>query len=280
MMRRRRSVLFVPGDQPRKLEKAATAGADVVVLDLEDAVNADRKEDGRTCVADALAGVNYGSAERIVRINAESGSIERDLESAAGADALMLPKVESPQDLMRLAQLAVKVLGAELPVIALVGEVPAGVLRASLFIDQVPGVVAWMWGSEDLAGFTGCQPRQPGESFTGVLALARDMTVLLAAASGTQAIDTVYPFYKDVVGLKVEAAAAARAGFIGKAIIHPDQVGPVHEAFSPSAEEVTHAREIVDAFASGSGVSSMNGQMLDMPHLRAAQRIISRAAQD
>jgi citrate lyase subunit beta/citryl-CoA lyase len=276
-MRQRRSLLFVPGDQPRKLERAAAAGADVVVLDLEDAVTADRKHQGRGCVAAALAEVDYGTSERVVRVNSEPGLKERDLEAAVGADALLLPKVESPGDLDDLRLLVGAVLGIEIPIIALVAEAPTGVLQAGSFVARSPGVVAWMWGSEDLAGFTGCAPRQPGEPFVGVLALARDTTVLLAGATGTQAIDTVYPYYRDVDGLRAEAAAAAGAGFAGKAVIHPDQIGPVHEAFTPTEAEVARAQEVLDAFADGAGVASLDGQMLDLPHVRAAQRILSRA---
>jgi citrate lyase subunit beta/citryl-CoA lyase len=271
----RRSLLWVPGDQPRKLEKAAGSGADVVVLDLEDGVAPDRKVEARRCVAAALADIDYGSTERLVRVNASLDP--EDLEAAALADGLCLPKVDGPDDLRRLRSIAVAVLGRVPPILAISAESPAGALAWAALAGEADDVVAWMWGSEDLAAALGSRARGPGEGFVGPLELARSATVLLAAATGAQAIDTVYPFFGDHIGLAAEAVAAAEAGFSGKGIIHPGQVGPVHEAFTPDDDAVRRAREVVDAFADGAGVLSLHGQMLDLPHLRAAHRILGRA---
>lgn len=276
----RRTVLFVPADQPRKIERAASCDADVVVLDLEDGVSRDRKAAARAEAASALGTLDFGKTERVVRVNAEPMLLGEDLAACAGADAVMVPKVDTPRDLHVVRSAMQAMLGQELPIFALAGETPLGVLNAAALADEsvAAPVVAWMWGSEDLAGATGCRARGRGEPFDAPLTTAREATVLLAAATRRQAIDTVYPYYRDVEGLRAEASAAARAGFDGKGVIHPDQVEIVRDAFTPTDTEIGRARAVVAAFDdAGAGVAVVDGQMLDLPHLVAARRTLSRA---
>lgn len=274
--RRRRSLLWVPGDQPHKIERAAQSGADVVVLDLEDGVAPDRKAAARDTIAGALRDIDFGGAERLVRV-CNSPSLAIDVAAAQGADGLCLPKVERPGDLAAFRSIAHKTLGAVLPILAISAESALGVLSTPLFVAEATSVVAWMWGSEDLATALGCRARQQDGSFAEPLDVARAMTVLLAAATDTQAIDTVYPFFKDHHGLIAECHMAVAAGFSGKGVIHPAQVSVVNEAFTPTAEEVDRAHAVVNAFADGDGVTSIDGHMLDLPHLRAAERLLARA---
>jgi citrate lyase subunit beta/citryl-CoA lyase len=274
--RPRRSILWVPGDQPAKLERAAGSGADVVVLDLEDGVAPDRKAVARDMISGALRDIDFGSTERLVRV-CPGSPLRLDLAAAEGADGVCLPKVDGPADLIEARALAKDVLGAELPILAISGESPLGVLNAAGLAGESAGVVAWMWGSEDLAAALGCQPRRMGEPFVGSLAWARHVTVHLAAATGAQAIDTVYPFFKDLEGLVEETRVAAAVGYSGKGLIHPAQVSPVNDAFTPADAEIDHAQEVVRAFADGSGIAVLEGQMLDLPHLRAAERVLARA---
>jgi citrate lyase subunit beta/citryl-CoA lyase len=275
--RARRSLLWVPGDQPKKLERSAEAGADVIVLDLEDGVAADRKDAARDCVKGALGDIDFGAAERFVRVAGRS-TLEADIEAAHGADGLCIPKVERAADLDHVRAVASRVLGTVPPIVAISAESPVGVLMSSELVDAGEGVVGWMWGSEDLAGMLGCRPRGQGEDFVGPLKLARDVAIMLAAATGAQAIDTVYPFYRDLDGLLDECEAALACGFTGKGVIHPAQVPVVNDAFTPGEEETARARAVVEAFASGAGVIALDGQMLDLPHLRAAELTLARAA--
>lgn len=275
-MRPRRSLLWVPGDQPQKIEKAAGSDADVVVLDLEDGVAPDRKEAARDAVAGALRDVAFGSSERLVRV-CNGPTLTADVSAAAGADGLCVPKVESPDDLDRVRAVTRGELGRVLPMLAISAESPLGVLSSSSLADAADDVVAWMWGSEDLAAALGCRARQAGESFAEPLSWARTVTVLLAATTGAQSVDTVYPFYNDLDGLLAETRAAVAAGFTGKGLIHPAQVSPVNDAFTPSDEEIARAQAAVQAFTSGEGVTVLDGQMLDRPHLLAAERVLARA---
>lgn len=275
-VRPRRSVLWVPGDQPAKLAKAAKAGADVVVLDLEDGVAPHRKAAARESVAGALRDLDFGRTERMVRVN--GGTLDPlDVEAATLADGLCLPKADTPAQLHALRLASEMCTGRVLPILAISAETPRGVISSAALVEASEAVVAWMWGSEDLAAVLGVHARQAGEPFVGPLEFARNVTTHLAAATGAQAIDTVYPFFRDHDGLLEEARAAAAAGYAGKGIIHPAQIGPCHEAFTPSDDEVAHARGVVDAFVGGAGVVALDGQMLDLPHLRAAERTLSRA---
>jgi citrate lyase subunit beta / citryl-CoA lyase len=274
--RPRRSILWVPGDQLSKLEKAAKSNADVVVLDLEDGVSVDRKAVARDCIAGALRDLDFGKTERMVRVS-PGPEVAADVSAATSADSLCFPKLGSASELTLFQTLVERTVGRTLPILAISGETPLGLLNVQSLAGQTSGVVAWMWGSEDLASALGCHARQMGEPFEGPLAWARNVTVLLAVATGAQAIDTVYPFYRDTKGLLVESETAARAGFSGKGLIHPSQVAPVNEIFTPSPAEVERALAVVEAFDEGQGVAVLDGQMLDMPHLAAARRVLERA---
>lgn len=257
-------------------ERAARSGADTVILDLEDGVADRDRARARQVIAGSLDGVDFGSSERAVRLSGVPAFLATDLEAAATADAVVIPKVEHPTTLRLVASTAADVLGRVPPIIAII-ESGRGFLATPALGEVEPWTAAWMWGSEDLAADLGCRPRAATEPFRDPLAMARAATVILAGARREQAIDAVYPFVKDIEGLRGEAASAAEAGFSGKGVIHPAQIEPVHDAFEPSESEVVWARAVAEAFACGEPVAQLDGQMLDRPHLRAAERILGRA---
>jgi citrate lyase subunit beta/citryl-CoA lyase len=272
----RRSVLFAPGDQPDKLEKAARSDADVAVFDLEDAVAPDRKSEARTAVREALATVE-ATAELCLRVNPVGEGMSRDLGvvlEGGAPDSVMLPKVDAASAVETLVgTLAER--DATVPVLALV-ESAAGVLHAEA-IAAVDATDALLFGAEDLAGDIGAIRSDGGTE----VAHARQHTLLAARAAGIDAIDTHFPAYEDSEGLREAARTARRLGYDGKMAIHPAQVPIVNEAFTPDDDEVEWARRILsareDADERGTGVFVVDGEMIDAPQVRQAERICQRA---
>ena len=269
----RRSVIFTPGDRPEMLRKAPSAGADVIVFDLEDAVAPDRKSEARESVADCLADPGFDPAcEVCVRVNPEFDDDLAILDRAR-PDALMLPKVASAEDVDRLDR-KVRERGDPLPVFALV-ESARGVLEA-------PGIAAaaatdvLVFGAEDLSADIGATRTREG---TEVL-YARERVVIAASAAGVSAIDTVYTDIEDVDGLAEETRFALRLGYDGKMAIHPSQVGPINRAFTPDSEEVEWAERVLEgreaAEREGRGVFRVDGEMIDAPLIAQAERIVER----
>lgn len=278
-----RSMLFVPCDSERKLAKAADIGADALVLDLEDSVLPERKPLARQMMTAYLS----GTADRSrfwVRINdLASGEALRDLAVVVGAKpaGIILPKLRGPEDVHRVANYleALEVaneLDYELSIAALVTETPNAVLRLGEFVrEPLPRVSAVMWGGEDLSSAIGAgDPRAPDGSWRPTYEFARSQALLTAHALGVEAIDTVYVNYRDPEGLHRACQASRYDGFTGRVAIHPDQVAIINAAFSPSADELALARRVVDAFKSGSGAVSLDGKMYDIPHLKAARRLL------
>jgi citrate lyase subunit beta / citryl-CoA lyase len=284
-----RSLLFVPGDSERKQTKALGSGADALILDLEDSVAEAQLPAARAQVAAFLKANGAGKgAQRWVRLNSpSSGKLLDDLAAVIGArpDGVVLPKVSRAHEVREVAEhldahetrAGIRVGTTRIIVIAT--ETPQALLNLSEYGNGAAGarLSALTWGMEDLSAALGVTEKtQKDGSLTPVLELARSLCLVAAAAAGVQAIDGVHADFRDVDGLRREAARARRDGFTAKLAIHPDQVPVINETFSPTAAEVEHARRVVAAFAAEptAGVTSLDGRMLDRPHLVLAQRIL------
>jgi citrate lyase subunit beta/citryl-CoA lyase len=283
-----RSILFVPGDSERKLAKGENSGADALVLDLEDSVPADRLPVARPMVREYLGSHRDRTRQQLwVRINPLAGDKAiADLAAiTAGApDGILIPKTCSSADVVvaghYLSALEVRegLPRESIRILAVATETPAALFAMGSFAGCSPRLAALTWGAEDLSAALGAATNrdEKGElEFT--YRLARSLCLAAAVAADVQPIDTVFVDFKDGAGLKAESRAALRAGFTGKIAIHPDQVPVINEAFTPTAEDVAHARRVVEAFAAGAGTVALDGKMLDMPHLKQAQRVISLA---
>ena len=270
-----RSLLFVPADSEKKLPKALAAGADVVILDLEDSVALADKPRARGLARQVLAAPR-GNAKLFVRVNAlGSGLIADDIAAIVEAepDGLLLPKSESGRDVKRLIAMA------GLPVIAIATETAAAMFNLGSYGDCGPGLLGLTWGMEDLATALGAQSNRDAEGRpTGPYQLARTLCLVGARAAGVQPVDGVYANFRDLAGLETQCRDAARDGFTAKMCIHPDQVDVINRIFSPSPEAVARAQRIVKAFAEAgnAGVVGLDGEMLDVPHLKAAKMLLAR----
>jgi citrate lyase subunit beta/citryl-CoA lyase len=289
-----RSWLFAPGDSERKMTKATASAADIVLLDLEDAVADEGKPGARAMVADFLAAQPAADRERLwVRINPLDGPHAlADLAAVipAGPGGVMLPKSRGGQDAERLDHYlsALEVAagrgsdGTEpggTQVIVLVTETAPAMFTTGSY-QGAPRVVALTWGAEDLADAMGASGnREPDGSYGFTFELARSLCLLGAAAAGVTAVDTVHTDFRDLDGLRRRAGRVRRDGYRGMLAIHPDQVDVINEAFTPTAEELVQAQEIVDLFAAhpGAGTIGHNGVMLDRPHLARAQSLLAGA---
>lgn len=272
-----RSLLFVPGDSARKLAKAPEAGADMTILDLEDSVGAARKPVAREMVAETL---RDGGRNVCVRVNPlASGLIMADLDALATAPPalVMLPKCEGPGDIAALAQaMADRGMGTT-QILPIATETARGVRQLMQADWRHPQLVGLTWGAEDLAA--DLFALGPPAGFEDVVALARTLCLLAAREAGVWAIDTVFTDIRDGAACEAEAARAFRAGFDGKMAVHPAQVAAIHAGFTPSAAEVAEAQRVVAAMAGATtGVATLDGRMIDRPHLRAAERLLTLAA--
>lgn len=270
----RRSVLFTPGDRPEMQRKAVEMDADVVVFDLEDGVPPDAKSEARDAVRETLQSIDP-DCEVCLRVNADSETAREDIDGVLGPaepDSVMLPKANSERAVETLAA-QLRGHDADLPILALV-ESAAGVLHAEGIAAAEP-TDALLFGAEDLAGDVGALRTEEG---TEVLA-ARSQVVLAASAAGIDAIDTHYPDYGDLRGLREDAEFALQLGYDGKMALHPDQVTVINEAFTPSRDRVEWARAILDAASDHpeQAVFVLDGEMIDAPQIRQAERIRSRA---
>src|SRR5690348_2254757 len=272
-----RSWLFVPADSERKIAKALDSEADAIIFDLEDSVAHARKAAAR----DILRGLpkRSGGAEWWVRINPIGSEHHKDdlhLISVADIHGIVLPKAESGSDVTRLAHRT-----GSIPIHAIVTETPASLFGLSSYDQPNSPLAAMSWGAEDLSAALGASSKYDasGElSFT--YKLARTLCLAGAAAARVQPVDGVFANFKDNDGLKRESEAARREGFTGKLAIHPAQVPVINAAFTPSKDEVIHAEAIVAAFEAhpDAGVLSVDGKMVDRPHLVQAKRVLDRAA--
>lgn len=285
-----RSLLFVPGDSEKKLDRGFSSGADVVIVDLEDSVSPDNKAHARAVSADFIASRrNETRAAIYVRVNdLATGLTDDDLKAIIpiAPDGIMLPKSNSGADVQHLSA-KLRVHEAEngladgaIRIIPIITETAAGVLATGSYAGASPRIAGLTWGAEDLSAAIGARAtRDDAGRYTDVFRLARAMTVLGAAAADVAAIDTVFVNFRDAEGLRAECLDAERDGFTAKMAIHPAQVAVINEAFTPSAEAIEHANAVVAAFqaAGNPGVVGIDGQMYDRPHLRRAERLLARA---
>ncbi len=284
-MRSRRALLYMPGSDRKKIEKAATLGVDCICMDLEDGTALSKKAEARQVIANAMRELNFGRAERCIRINSVGSGFEQDdLPAALDArpDAIILPKVEMPDQ--------VQWVSGEIESYELAHGLPLGSIRLLIGVETARGILnlkeiasadkrldAIIFGAEDFAASVGATRSRNGWE----VLYARSAVVVACAANDLQAIDMVFIDFKDPVNLRIEAAQGAAMGFSGKQIIHPSQVHPVQEAFTPNEADIAYARRVVETFEAhqqeGRGAYELDGKMIDMPLLKAAQGVLARA---
>jgi len=285
---RLRSLLFVPGDNETKLADPARHGADALILDLEDAVAPARKAAARRRVHDFLVQEGRGGGLPVyVRINAmQSGEAVADLAAVMPGrpEGIVLPKCE-PQQLRALDAHLLRfemqhgAMAGGARVIALATETPTGVFEVGQYGGVSERLQALSWGSEDLAAALGAVSRG-ADGYEEIFRMAIGLCALGAAAAGVDAIDGACMEYRDLAVVERECRIARRNGFVGKLAIHPAQVPVINAAFTPSEAELAWARRVVDAFRDQPelGVIGIDGKVIDRPHLRLAERLLSTSA--
>lgn len=294
-----RSWLFVPGDSPRKIDKAFGTGADALILDLEDSVAPAAKSLARRTVLAALRAAprGDGAPALYVRINALSAypnlvdpgsqlaQMDLDMVMPGAPDGIVLPKAAGGADVTLLsARLAVGEALHALPdgatrIVAIATETAGAMFAAGTYRGADKRLAGLTWGGEDLAADIGALASRQDGDWTAPFQLARSTCLFAAAAAEVPAIDTVHVDFRDEAGLARECAAALRDGFTGKLAIHPAQVPVINAGLTPSEALIAHARRVLSAFAEseGAGVTSLDGKMLDQPHRRAAERLLGLA---
>ncbi len=285
-MHSRRALLYMPGDDRRKIEKAASLGVDCICMDLEDGTAINRKAEARAVIAQAMRELDFGASERCIRINSiGSGWEQDDLDAAlaAGPDAIVLPKVELPEQVTWVSE--------RIEAYERINNLSRWSIRMLIGIETAKGIInltsiagadrrleAIIFGGEDFAASIGAT-RTP-EAVE--LLYAREAVVTACAAFDLMPIDIVAIDFKDIPALRREAEFGAQLGFLGKQIIHPAQVEPVQTAFTPSAEAIAYARRVVEAFEesqqAGRGAFALDGKMIDMPLLKSARKVLERAS--
>jgi citrate lyase subunit beta/citryl-CoA lyase len=281
---RLRSLLFVPGDRPERMEKALGLGADALILDLEDAVAADARPKARGMVADFLSATTDRTVKLFVRVNPlDSEDIGLDLRAIAPGkpDGIVFPKAEGAASIEALGN---RMAARELfvPILPIASETPAAVFQLGHYGTVAHRLCGLTWGAEDLPAAIGAATsREEDGSYTAPYEIARALTLFGAHAAGVPAIETVFPAFRDLDGLARYAGRAARDGFTGMMAIHPAQIAPINAAFTPSEQAVAHARAVVAAFAAnpGAGALQLDGRMIDAPHLKQARRTLALAGE-
>ena len=275
---RLRSLLFVPGDRPDRMEKALGLGADALILDLEDAVAPSAKPEARRQVAAFVSA--HPTAHLWVRINPIDGTeADRDLDAivAAHPKGIVLPKAEGGRSVDELVRRLTERGNVTAQVLPIATETPAAIFQLGTYVGA-KRLVGITWGAEDLPAAIGASSsREEDGRFTPPYELARSLCLFGAAAAGVAPIETVYPAFRDRDGLAAYAGRARRDGFTGMMAIHPAQVPVINAAFTPSEAELAHARAVVAAFDASpqAGALSLDGKMIDRPHLIQARRTIA-----
>jgi len=277
-LRPRRSVLYMPGANERALEKAKTLPADALILDLEDAVAPDAKEEARERVCAAAASGEYGSREVTIRVNGlDTGWHEADLRQAAkaGPHGIVVPKINSAAEVHNIER-ALELHGApEHTAIWAMLETPVAMMHAEEIAAASRRLTVLVMGTNDLAKELHAEFVPGRTPLLGGLSLA----LLAARATGKVILDGVYNDVKDAEGFAEECRQGRQMGFDGKTLIHPSQIEPCNQAFAPSADEVEHARKVIDAFeaaqAEGKGVVTVDGRMIENLHVDNARRILA-----
>ena len=284
-MRARRALLYVPGDDLYKTEKAISLGVDCICMDLEDGVAANRKEQARLTVSQALQTLSFGKSECLVRINPVGSGLEQlDLEHVLPGkpDGVVIPKLESGDQIRWVSTQLTKAEQSYISppgstIIIAVVETARGILNLPEIVIADPRLQALIFGAEDFANDLGATRTPEGwEVF-----YARSAIVTHTTASNLQAIDQVFVDFNDTEGLIRDARQGANMGFSGKQIIHPNQVHPVQEVFTPSDADIARALHIIEASKSyqdaGKGAFALDGKMIDAPIIKSAQRVLEKA---
>ena len=286
-MKTLRSMLFVPADSERKLAKGLGSAADALILDLEDSVAPSRKSEARAAAAAFVSAHASGLASALyVRINPlDSGLAMHDLAAVVvpGLAGIMLPKTDGADDVRRVAhgldalEARAGIAAGSVRIVPVATETATAMLTLASFTRDVPRLAAITWGAEDLSAAVGAiGNREADGAYSPLYTLAGSLCLCAATAAGVPAIDTVYTDFRDAAGFAAACRAARRRGFRGCMAIHPDQVAIINEAFAPSADELAHARRVVDAFARQpeAGTIALDGAMFDQPHLKQARRTL------
>lgn len=282
-----RSMLFVPGDSDRKFAKGQAAGAAALILDLEDSVAPSQKSAARAHVAALLDDPSPRKWSFFVRVNAfDTGLALADLAAVVkpGLDGVMLPKAVGGADVERLGHYldAFEIasgapLGATKICVVATETAPA-MFALPTYAPAHPRLAALTWGGEDLAAALGATAnREPDGGWTFPYQVARAQALFAACAADATPIETVHADFRDLAGLEADCRRSRRDGFLGRMAIHPDQVAVINACYSPSATEIAAARRIVAAFdaAPGAGVLGIDGKMVDVPHLKAAKKLLA-----
>ena len=278
-----RSLLFVPGNSAKMIAKAEASGADIIILDLEDAVHPDARPGARRVIVEALNNRKDAAPEHYVRVNPlDTIFCPDDVEAVipAGPDGIVLPKSIGPEDVGRLSDLIARVeppaRKAMTKIIVVCTETASSTLSLAAKPWAHPRLAGLMWGGEDLAAaISATANRDDHGHYTGPFVLARNLCLLAARAADVTPIDAVYTDFRDNEGLSREANAARRDGFAAKVAIHPSQVDIINRSFTPTEAERAWAQRVIDAFSANASVVQLDGVMLDAPHLTQARRIMA-----
>jgi len=281
MERLRRSRIYLPGNSPRMIQKGPLLGADAVILDLEDSVSPEEKDAARVLVGMAIRHVDFLDSEVMVRINPLDRGGDEDLKVIlpAGPDSVVVPKCESPEDVLEIEKIITR---NELPkpvaILAMI-ESAKGILHAYEIASASSLVEAITFGGEDFTQDIGATRTKEGkEIFWG-----RSMLVIAAKAAGVQALDTVFSDVRDEEGLRLDTQMIKQMGFDGRAAVHPSQIEIIHEVFAPTSFEIQHAANAINAAETarklGKGVAVIKGKMIDAPIIKRAEKIIQMAVQ-
>lgn len=284
-----RSFLFVPGDSERKFAKARSAAADVLILDLEDAVAPSMKQAARGIVAGWVDQAGEVAAKLFVRVNPlDSGLTEGDLAAVVrpGLAGILAPKVNGAHDVAVLAAMLDRLetergmTAGSIRIMVVATETPLAMFNLGSYTPPHPRLAAMTWGAEDLSAALGATANKEADgAWTFPYQVARAHCLFAAGAAEVFPVDTLYADFRDTAGLEADCRRARRDGFLGRIAIHPDQVETINRCFSPSDEDVAEARKIVAAFAAEPdlGTIGIDGKMYDIPHLKAAQKTLAAA---
>lgn len=287
-----RSLLFVPADSERKIAKGMDSAADALILDLEDSVGPNNKPTARRMCAEVLSTANT-KKKLFVRMNAlDTPHALADLAAVVRAKpaGIMLPKCRSAADLRTVSdyltalEVRDEVPAGQTQILPIVTETGASMFGLGTYASAgelaCPRLAAMLWGGEDLAADVGAMAnRDASGQYTPPYQLARTLCLLAATAASVIAVDGVYVDFRDAKGLEAEAVEGQRQGYSAKAAIHPDQIEVINRVFTPSSESLEWANKVLAAFAAnpGAGVVNMDGKMVDIPHFKAATRIVARS---
>src|SRR5512135_942454 len=275
-MRARRCLLFMPGNDLKKIQKGISLGVDSMIMDLEDGVALNRKLEARATTASALRDLDFGRSERLVRINPIGSGLQQDDLNAVlphHPEGIVIPKVERADQVQWISK---QIRDEHTRLLVLIESAHAIInLREIATADS--RVDALIFGSEDFAGDIGATRTRAGQE----ISFARQTIVIHAAAFGLQAIDTLVTDFDDEARLLEDCQLSAQFGFVGKLAIHPNQVKVIQAAFTPSDDEINRAQKLIEAHtqhqADGTGAFALDGKMIDMPIVRAAEQVLAKA---